>query len=38
VSEFIEKETKPFLSYQAEDTYVDAYNEFYDQILNTKSK
>lgn len=38
VSEFIDEEKIPFLSYQTEDTYVDAYNEFYDQILNTKSK
>ncbi len=36
VMEFIQKEKKPFLSYQTEDTYIDAYNEFYDKILNAK--
>ena len=38
VAEYIEAEKKPFLPYQEEDTYIDAYNEFYDKILNTKSK
>ena len=36
VSEFIESANKPFLPYQNGDTYIDAYNEFYDKILNTK--
>ena len=36
VSEFIEKEGKPFLSHQPEESYIDTYNEFYDQILNSK--
>jgi starch synthase len=38
VSEYIGTEKKPFLEYQEEDSYIDAYNEFYDKILNTKSK
>ena len=36
VSEFIENTNKPFLPYQDENNYIDAYNEFYDKILNTK--
>jgi starch synthase len=36
ISEFIEKEGKPFLPYQAETSYIDIYNDFYDQILNSK--
>ena len=36
VSEFIESTNKPFLPYQDGSTYIDAYNEFYDEILNTK--
>ena len=36
VSEFIVAEGKPFLPYQTEDTYIDAYNEFYNKILTTK--
>jgi len=36
VVDFVEKENKPFLPYQTEDTYIDAYNEFYDKILDTK--
>jgi starch synthase len=38
VKAFIEKEKKPFLPYQDGETYINAYNEFYDTILNTKSK
>jgi starch synthase len=38
VAEFIETSKKPFLTYQGEDTYVDAYNDFYDTILKQKSK
>ena len=38
VLEYIESENKLFLPYQNEDTYIDVYNEFYDKILNTKSK
>jgi starch synthase len=37
-SDFIEKENKLFLPYQTEETYIDAYNEFYDKVLTTKSK
>ncbi|MDR1221378.1 MAG: glycogen/starch synthase [Tannerella sp.] len=36
VVDFIEKEGKPFLPHQSEDSYIDSYNEFYDQILNSK--
>ncbi|HCC51232.1 MAG TPA: glycogen synthase [Porphyromonadaceae bacterium] len=36
VTEFIEKEGTPFLSHQPEDSYIEAYNEFYDQVLNSK--
>ncbi|MDR0700344.1 MAG: glycogen/starch synthase [Tannerella sp.] len=35
VSEFIEKGDKPFLSYQPNVSYIDVYNDFYDQILNS---
>ena len=38
VSDFILTEKKPFLPYQPEETYMDTYNEFYNQILNLKSK
>ncbi|MDR2915778.1 MAG: glycogen/starch synthase [Tannerella sp.] len=38
VSEYIEQENKLFLPYQEEGSYIDAYNEFYDKVLNTKSK
>ena len=31
--EFVQSLGKPFLNYQPEDTYIDAYNEFYDQVL-----
>jgi len=34
VKEFIEKEEKPFLSYQSPDNYIDTYNEFYNTILS----
>lgn len=34
LEEYIKKEAKiPFLEYKNEETYVDAYNEFYDEIL-----
>jgi starch synthase len=36
VADFIEKEETPFLPYQAGDSYIDTYNEFYDQILKSK--
>ncbi|MDR1526007.1 MAG: glycogen/starch synthase [Tannerella sp.] len=36
VSDFIESENKPFLPYLQDDSYIDAYNDFYDQILNSK--
>ena len=35
VTDFIEKENKLFLPYQTEETYIDAYNEFYDKVLTT---
>lgn len=36
ISEYIQnKSDKPFLPYQPEDIYMDAFNEFYDQILST---
>ena len=39
VSEYIEKENKLFLPYQSDDgSYIDIYNEFYDQVLTTKTK
>ena len=38
ISEYIESEKKMFLPFQEEESYIDAYNEFYDVILNTKSK
>ncbi|MGE5394338.1 MAG: glycogen/starch synthase [Candidatus Saccharibacteria bacterium] len=31
--EYIQSVDKPFLSYQPEDIYIDAYNEFYDKVL-----
>lgn len=38
LSEYIQSNPdKPFLGYQAEETYMDAFNEFYDQILSTSS-
>ena len=33
VLEYIRSTGKPFLEYQPEDIYIDAYNEFYDKIL-----
>jgi starch synthase len=36
ISDYVEKENKPFLSYQPESSYIDAYNDFYDQIFNSK--
>jgi starch synthase len=36
VTEFIETSGKPFLPYQPEETYLDAYNDFYDLILKPK--
>ena len=38
ISNYIKEENKTFLPYQSEDSYIDVYNEFYDKILNTKSK
>ena len=38
ILDFVEEEKKAFLPYQTEDNYIDIYNEFYDKILNTKSK
>ncbi|MDR1115190.1 MAG: glycogen/starch synthase [Tannerella sp.] len=36
VTDFIENEKKPFLSYQPDASYIGIYNDFYDQILNSK--
>jgi starch synthase len=36
VTDFLETTNKPFLPYQNEETYIDAYNDFYDVILKTK--
>lgn len=33
IVEYVRSTGKPFLSYQPEETYVDAYNEFYDKML-----
>lgn len=35
VTNYIETNQKPFLTYQPEEAYVDAYNEFYDKLLNS---
>ncbi len=34
IEECIAKSGKPVLSYQTEETYIEAYNDFYDKILN----
>jgi starch synthase len=36
VADFIAQEETPFLPYQPEDSYIDTYNGFYNQILNSK--
>jgi starch synthase len=36
VVDFVKSTTKPFLPYQNDETYIDAYNDFYDVILKTK--
>ncbi len=33
IEKFIKESNKPFLGYQPEDTYIAAYNEFYDKML-----
>jgi len=33
VLQYIQEKSKPFLGYQSEETYIDAYNEFYDTIF-----
>jgi len=33
IEKFIKESGKPFLGYQSEDTYIAAYNEFYDKML-----
>jgi starch synthase len=33
ILEYIQSLDKPFLNYQPEDIYIDAYNEFYDKVL-----
>ncbi len=35
VESYAKNEKKDFLDYQSEDAYVDAYNDFYDKMLNT---
>ena len=35
VSEYATQSKKPFLGYQTEDIYMDAFNEFYDLVLST---
>src|SRR6056297_110649 len=35
IEAYAKSEKKDFLDYQDEDTYVDAYNDFYDKMLNT---
>jgi starch synthase len=34
VVKYVEKSGKPMLPYQSPETYVDAYSEFYDQVLH----
>jgi len=38
IVEYIEKENKLFLPFQTEEPFVEAYNEFYNKVLTTKSK
>jgi starch synthase len=33
VQKYAEKMNKPLLTYQNSDTYVDAYSQFYDQVI-----
>ncbi len=33
ISEYIQNSNKLFLNYQPEETYIDAYNDFYDQVM-----
>ena len=33
---FIENSNKPFLPYQPQDTYIDAYNNFYDKLMESE--
>jgi len=37
VLEYIQQQKIPFLAKQPDDNYVDAYNEFYDQVLNIQT-
>lgn len=37
VSEYLAQSGKPVLSYQGEENYVDAYNEFYEEILQAQA-
>ncbi|NPA37766.1 MAG: glycogen/starch synthase [Chlorobi bacterium] len=34
IEQYIKETNKPFLAYQPEDTYIAAYNEFYDKLLD----
>lgn len=34
IAEYIRQTKKPFLAHQSDETYLDAYNDFYDQLLN----
>ena len=38
VLDYIENENKLFLPFKTDDSYIDAYNEFYDVVLSTKTK
>ena len=33
LTDYIKSQEKLFLNYQSEETYIDAYNEFYDKVL-----
>jgi starch synthase len=35
VEQYLKNSGKPYLEYQAEETYIDAYNEFYDKVLGS---
>ena len=36
VEEYLKKSGKPYLEYHPEETYIDAYNKFYDEVLGNK--
>lgn len=35
IEKYLKDSGKPYLEYQSEETYIDAYNEFYDQLLES---